>query len=334
MKDIKPVIILGNNRCGTTFLGNLIVQNFEVSTIEHPLHFGILESNIYSYKKYLGDFTNLNNYIHSVEQFVQSDFHILSQLPQDYFYKNRQASFYHLFLSLMDEHARLNYKSAWVTKLDPNLFADKAELALFLNIIKERYKEVKFILIKRNYTDYISSLMNMNGRGKKNVSGGLIRRNVFIGHKAAIYFHNYREMEKLAKENKGLFIRYESIIKDKEQGLKDIGDYLGQEINRDRSSEKDYKRNTSFHSDRSKKKSFSKPAKLWKIIYSILPSFDSFVVRLANKHYLKPPINSPFWWRMKKAKYFKAEFKKELVDMNQAQLVDILDNQSSILHNG
>ena len=328
MNDVMPVFILGNNRCGTTFVGNLLTQNFDISTIEHPLHFGILESNIYSYKKYFGDFSNLDNYIKSVGLFAQSDFQILAGLPEDFFLKRRAASFYHLFLDLMDEHAKANFKSSWTTKIDPNLFIDQKELDTFLDLVEQRYPQAKFIMIERNYFDYINSLMNMKGKAKKHIQGNSLRRHAFIAHRAAIYFYNNRKMEVLLKQKLGLKILFEEIIKNKEEGLETIKNYLGLSPTSSNKEVAVFKRNTSFHSEKKKKKAFAGTAKFWKTMFQVLPGLDQFLVKWANRKYLKPPIPSPLWWRMKKATYFKTAFEKELVEMNQAQLLEVIKDQS------
>ena len=96
-RPIMPVFIVGFTRNGTTWLGNILSQCFEITTARHELHYGFCETDIYENATYWGDFNTLNNYIFFLESYTNADLFKILEGDKNYFINNRANNFYDFF---------------------------------------------------------------------------------------------------------------------------------------------------------------------------------------------------------------------------------------------
>src|SRR5699024_1655551 len=123
-QEITPIIIIGSARNGTTNLENLVAAFPQVAGVEHWLHHGSQESNIYGNHWYWGDFTRPAQYIRFLYQYASSDYFQQCNGDINYHLKHPQPNFYSFFLELMDQYTTMEGKKYWTTKLDPRFFYD------------------------------------------------------------------------------------------------------------------------------------------------------------------------------------------------------------------
>ncbi len=148
MKKVKPIILLGAARNGTTMLCNLATEHTEISSVQHRLHWGFHESNIYENIKFWGTFKTLDQYLYFLELYCSMDTFQITSLSKEHFYReNFPKDFLDFYFEMMDEFAIKQGSTYWLTKIDPLYLIDDKEMKIFLDRLKERYGEIKFISI-------------------------------------------------------------------------------------------------------------------------------------------------------------------------------------------
>jgi len=172
-RQITPVLIVGLNRNGTTWLGNVLSQCFGITTAHHELHYGFCETDLYENVKYWKNFDDLNSYIFFLENYANADLFKILEGDKNYFIKNRATNFYDFFFELMDQLSRKQGNQYWTIKLSAGFFHDKKEFEALQGELNKRYGKVRYIIIQREYDDYIRSYINMIGDAK-------IKRNTSI----------------------------------------------------------------------------------------------------------------------------------------------------------
>lgn len=230
-KDIKPIILLGAARSGTTWLSNLILEKFPVASPFHRLHYGILETNILRHKEYFvfrNYSSNVNTFYNVMTAFLNSDLAIALNSDQKKClgFDFKQAELYDLFFDLLDDFTIKQGKETWMTKIDPLLFIKKEELTLFLSCLKKRYKEVKFISIVREYHENQISYMNVTGpkfQSRKTIVGSAMAH--LLGAARYRYFNN--SSERIIREFSGLALTYDQLLKDKAGVMEKVSSFFG-----------------------------------------------------------------------------------------------------------
>lgn len=317
MTNITPIFTLGAPRSGTTWLGNMLLQNYGIPTPSHPLHYGILESNIYLIHSYFGDFKNQVDYIQFLEQFAVSDYFLLAKGEKALFYTQKPANFYHFYFDLMDQYCKKEGKNSWTTKLDPFFFVYPDALKEFLKVLEERYTTLKFIGIQRKYEAYLKSYLHVSGPAfnkRRSRIGNMTAP--FLG--AARYKVYNDHIAKLIKQYDGLMLHFDD-LKDEASRAK-IGTYLQMEW-------KEYtapqvKSNTSFAKKEKEKASTKVPFMgLARTIFLNAPGLSQFSLRQYEQ--MKSSRN-PLTWRLLRAKYDKEGLIKEMEGNNDIYIVELL----------
>ena len=140
-----PIFVIGLNRNGTTWLGNVLSQCFDISSPYHELHYGVCEVNLYDNAKYWGDFSQLNNYINFLESYCKADVFKLLEGDQSWFRENRAENFYQFFFETIDRFTQKQGNQYWVVKLDPGFFHDAGEFDRFKKEVQKRYSTAKYL---------------------------------------------------------------------------------------------------------------------------------------------------------------------------------------------
>jgi len=158
---VQPIFVLGLNRNGTTWLQNILCNHPEIIGAQHKAHWGIKESNICQHIRYWGDFENDDQFIRFLELYSSGDHFKLAEGEKEYFYQNRPKDFIEFFFEMMDNYANKKDVKYWTTKPEPLFFRHPRILKNFLKRATNRYEEIKFIGIKRNYIKALYSSLNM-----------------------------------------------------------------------------------------------------------------------------------------------------------------------------
>lgn len=252
IEDINPIFVVGMNRGGTTWLGNLLCSHSKIVTAEHELHWGIKESKILQNYRYWGDLSDEAAYRNFIELFSSSDYFKLVEGNKNYFYENKVSCFYNFFLNMMNQFALKRKSCYWVTKLDPQFFYYPTELERFLSLVSERYTAPKFIGIIREFKGVLESTLALSE--SRNLFSGPWR-NLLIMRRAiseTVSYSTYTEkIRVLLSSHNGLLINFEELKSNKMYVTKVIAEYLG--INYENSmNEERYPRNSSFHGIKSR----------------------------------------------------------------------------------
>lgn len=226
---INPVFILGANRNGTTWLGNILIEKFEIFSTHHFLHFGILESDIYGFYKYFGPLNSVEKRKLMLKDYGKSDYFQLLNLDIEQFENLDFTNFFEFYFEIMDLACEKSSKSYWTTKLSPRLFSDPKALKLFFSLLYARYNKVFFIGIKRNFNDYLKSILGLSisidSRNQK-------KTNVVVQSiKSTLrYQFTYQIVDDILAKNNGILIRFEDLKTQSGKQFNTISNYLNLKI--------------------------------------------------------------------------------------------------------
>lgn len=294
MSKLTPVFYLGENRNGTTLLGNTLVNNFDLAAPSHEIHYGILENFLIGTKKRY-NFNDENIYSEFINIYSTTDFFILANGDKSYFEKNRQKDFYHFFLEMMDQYALSQGKYCWCTKLEPLFFLDEPELSYFLEIVEKRYGDFKLISIERDTTSFLKSSWQLaiNQKEKRNTPLSKILYITQLSIRKNILYR-FR-IPKLINSDKCLKLIFEEMIKNRKYCELQIEKHIGRKCQQTNVT---YKKNTSFDT---KKGDLNLP--IWiNTLFLRVP----FLLRILSPIYIslskKKNTQKIFWWKLQELK--------------------------------
>jgi len=327
MEKIQPIILLGSARNGTTMLCNIVAEQSQVATIQHELHWGFHESNIYENLKYWGEFKTLDDYINFLEEYSSMDTFTISGLnKEDFYIEDYPKDFIEFYFMMMDTYAIKFDSKYWLTKIDPLYYLNNKELQNFINRLNARYENVKYISIQRNIHDVILSYLKMEGtyqKARDTKIGRIIA--IFLG--VSRYIVHYNATDKLLVRCNSCSFQYEHFIQNKDIDLKLLSDYLGLDFN---SINQKYKPNSSFNQTKKKDKQLIIKSIISIFYYGMkfIPIFPKVILNLYEN--IKPK-KRPDFWRLKKEKFFLHMYVKELTETSQFQLLEVLKERNNIL---
>jgi len=292
-----------------------------MTTAHHELHYGFCETNLYENVKYWGDFDALNEYIFFLENYTNADLFKILEGDKNYFLNHRPANFYDFFFELIDQLSEKQGKSYWTIKLDAGFFHDKKELKTLQSALNERYDEVKYIVIRREFKNYIRSYMNMIGGA--NVKRKTKFKKQLSGVTGAMFYHYfYPRMEHFLKNEQTFHLNYESLKNNYKNTIDQIAEFV--EYPEKPIYERDSKnvRNTSFTT---KKDEVVGPLiRFSNILFKYIRPLTNLAVRM--RYALQKKTSSPpLWWRLTKAEHFKKDLKNELQQTGQLLLMEQLE---------
>ena len=159
---MAPVIIIGAARTGTTWLSNILLENFGLFTPNHFLHYGVKESQLFELSAY---YQAEPDKVKALQKLAQTDLFVLLNYEKFKDQVGAPADYRDIFFELMDRNAQA-MNTQWFFKLCPEYLYDSREMDLLLPFIQKRYKTFKVIVIKRSFKDYLLSYINMPGKNK------------------------------------------------------------------------------------------------------------------------------------------------------------------------
>lgn len=153
----RPIFVVGKQRSGTTWLGNLLLSHPDVAGVHHETHHGIHESAYFSHVagRY-GDLSQFQNYAEFAAVMARSDYFRLAGASFDDLMELYPASYPQVFRVVMDRLARRQGASNWVEKTPMHTDCMPA--------IAEHYPDARFVGIQRNPVDVAFSSVYRHGR--------------------------------------------------------------------------------------------------------------------------------------------------------------------------
>jgi hypothetical protein len=223
-RNITPIFIIGSARNGTTNLENTIAALPQVAGVEHWLHYGSCESNLYMNNAYWGDLSEADQYINFLHQYASSDYFQLAEGDIPFHLQHKRDNFYDFFFDLMDRYAEINQARYWITKFDPHFFMDEAECSKFLKALDKRYDEVKYIRIQRSFEDAFKSYRNMEGKSHDRKQKGINLLPALL-LQASRYALTYRNDIDQVEKNV-LDLSFEQYISERHKYIKEVARWL------------------------------------------------------------------------------------------------------------
>ena len=229
----KPIFVVGIQRSGTTWLANLLCNHSGIVGVQRD-PFGILESAYFSHvENFFGNLKKNHNFIQFVETYASSDYFRATGLDKELFYEKRPKTYSQAFNLIMNTLAKEHNAEYWLEKSPAH--------SLYLRKISKYFPDAKFIGIKRNIFDAITSAV----------------RKTHIKNKVMKKFHilirllQYRKYEAYIKKfesqtDRILMLNYESVRENTEKNMNKICDFLGIKIEQNM-LKMEYKPNTSFN---------------------------------------------------------------------------------------
>jgi len=204
----KSIFVTGNNRSGTKWLSNILLNHSKIAGVQSEYHGGILEINLFQNMPIMfGPLDNMENFVGFIECFSATDFFRLTGLPKDLLFKHKPVNYYTFFNWLMNEYVDHQKKEFWLKKIHSTL----------LENVYSHFKDTLFVIIERNVVDTIRSAYVLQKR-----VGGPDRflKELFI------YHYSKKIRKKFSKKKNVLFITYEQLLSDREAAIKKVCEFL------------------------------------------------------------------------------------------------------------
>jgi hypothetical protein len=153
----RPIFIVGKQRSGTTWLGNLLLSHPRVAGVHHEAHHGIHESAYFSHVagRY-GDLSRIQNYTEFASVMARSDYFRLAGASFDDLMDLYPASYAQVFRAVMDRFARRQGASCWVEKTPMH--------TEHMHTIAAQYPDARFVGIQRDPVGVAFSSVRRQGR--------------------------------------------------------------------------------------------------------------------------------------------------------------------------
>ena len=145
-----PVIVLGKQRSGTTWLANQLCEHPRIAGVRHEAHLGIHESVFFSfiYGRY-GDIRNRANFIEFAEVMAASDYCRIAGITRKFLYALWPATYEAVFRAMHEFIAEQQGAPFWIEKSPAH--------AVWVNELAEWYPDAKFIGVIRDLQQVVAS---------------------------------------------------------------------------------------------------------------------------------------------------------------------------------
>jgi len=317
MSEISPVILIGLNRNGTTWLCNELLGCFDIISHEHPLHYGFKEPYLHTNRRFWGDLNKTDRLIRFLEAYSGGDLFQLAKGDKEYFYEHPPKNFYDFYFNLMDRFCAKEGKQHWLTKISIAMFQHPEEWADFLEQLKARYSKVYFVGIKREYRQYINSYSNMIGYRNTN-KNALYKQLGLRVTGSAYYYGFYPKIEAFLKEEGGLLVLFEDLKTDHATTMSEIGAYLQMDF---LYQKKELPQNTSYTDG--KKSELKGVTNIIERLFSRIPILSRWVVWLRRNSKQPYPVS----YRLLKQQFFTEKMRTEFKNSNQLRLLEYIEKK-------
>lgn len=229
---LTAILILGENRNGTTWLANTLYEQFDIIMPYHPLHFGLIETSLYSINHEFQKLKSEQDQKEFIQSYFRSDvFNILEGDTQAFANRNF-TNYYEFLIELLAQQAFKQNKKAFAIKLEPRIFSHENDLNTFLQILNSKEIIVKPICIKRNFKDYFISAKSLF---KKTQNKNKVHNISAVSTKiiTARYKYYYNKFTSFINKKDGLLIDFEAFKTNHKKSIERLKDYLGLEYSVD-----------------------------------------------------------------------------------------------------
>lgn len=225
MTAITPILIFGENRNGTTWLGNTLIKEFDVFMPHHKLHFGMLETSLFSINQKWKDFHSKADYQSFLNEFSTSDLFITTHGRIENYQNKAYDNYYQFFIALMHSATIEQNKKTWAIKIEPRHLYHTKEWNKFIDILIDKYGSIKYIVIQRDFEDYFKSAKNLYTISK---TKNALHKSSWLNSAiiAARYKKFYSKTTQLRKHWDHIKIQYDSLKNQHEQTLGKISNYI------------------------------------------------------------------------------------------------------------
>lgn len=218
MAQPLPIFVLGLQRSGTTWLANLLASHPDVTAVASEDHNGIHESIFFShFARAFGPWENPENRDRFAEAFRQSDYWILTGLPDDMLVKiitEDARSYADVFRLTMNQVAENRGALAWVEKSPHH--------SMLANEIAEAIPQARFIMVVRDAKQM--ALSRLSGFGRTPSRGP--KRFLDLARAALVNVLFERRFSELSQDPRYLMVHYDALRKETRQETDRILSFL------------------------------------------------------------------------------------------------------------
>lgn len=211
-----PVFVIGKQRSGTTWLGNLIGGHPDIAGIQDTSHYGIRESRYFNlfYGRY-GDLRKKPNFIEFVQVVTATDYFHLAGATKEFLYSLNSRKYEDILRLVMDRYADECSCNFWVEKTPTH--------ALWIDKLAQFYPDAKFVAIKRNPEAVVASSLR---RGYHN---SIRSRKFRIAQIVLDRTYLEKFINRFARQSSDRIIRlsYEDLVSNTQAELIRICEFLG-----------------------------------------------------------------------------------------------------------
>lgn len=204
-----PIFVVGNNRSGTKWLSNILINHPQISGIQSEYHRGILETNVFSqFPRTFGDLSSIENFIGFVECFAATDFFKISGLDKSLLYRMKTDNYFEFFRKLMDSYADRQKTRFWLQKIH----------AFNFHKVYENFPDAVFIFISRGIRETTQSAYVLEKRLGQSPS--IIRQ-------VLIYVYSQKILKRNRKRRNVMATTYEALREDTAKVIEATCEFLG-----------------------------------------------------------------------------------------------------------
>ncbi|NLH17884.1 MAG: sulfotransferase [Phycisphaerae bacterium] len=201
----NPIFVIGNNRSGTHWLSNILLNHPDIAGVQHENHGGIIETEILmAFPKIFGLLDNLNSRIALIECFAATDFARVAGLTKEKLYSFSAKTYPGFLCEFMDCIADHQGKGYWLQKFSPAVLPD----------LIRWFPEGRFVMILRDVIPTVRSSMGRWGQG---------------GWCRYLYGYHYgvRKILVHRRHPSAIIVRYERMKTDLEGTIQEVCRFLG-----------------------------------------------------------------------------------------------------------
>ena len=242
---LRPIVVYGTARSGTTLLTNLLLSHTNVAGLAHPLHWGAHEIPLHEIRRYWGDLGRRENYARFLRALADSDLGRLADMDLDWWLRNPVEDEFEWFLRFMDRVAMLRGRSHWVVKLDPKVVSRPRAWDRLWSLMSGRYQDLSLVCVHRAAADVLRSYLRMPGRSfqrRQSVAGRWAGQVLGL----ARYSLHGRDLRRLMSLPQAKLVEFEELVEDTEAVLRRLENRIGNLGSRE---DVEFPRNTSFRDE-------------------------------------------------------------------------------------
>ena len=316
-----PILVLGSARSGTTWLGNLLAAHPDIAAPHHRVHWGSVESKMYSIAEWAGDLRDDRRFIQFVEVFASTDLFRLLEGDKERIYRERPTDLYQLMFDLFDQLAARRGARYWATKLDPPLLYRPRRLRAFLEALDRRYPDSRWVGIQRDARGVLRSYLQMEGERSIHRLSGTSKKLATMLESGRYVVHN-RAIDELLRQRRGLKLTFAELREDEPAARERLSRHLGIDL---AGVVSPYPANSSHRTRQAPARSLEQAVWLAEKVY--LPAFEgapALGVALLRLRDLTRQRRAPFYWRLLQLEQQPERFARELRETGQTALHDAI----------